>query len=618
MLVLAGPGSGKTAVITGRTVRLIEKGISPSSILVVTFTRAAAREMKERFLAACRERCGELSSSGGSVGKKASENAFDRQEWQQVTFGTFHGIFYWILKNTYRISGSNIISEPQKKKLVQEILTRVFPDGLQEEDLPSAVCREISQVKGSETDIGNFYSAVLPQDVFRRVFGLYEGWKRENGRMDFDDIITRCYDLFRSRPDVLKRWQQKFRYILIDEFQDISPLQYKVMRMLAEPENNLFIVGDDDQSIYRFRGANPGIMLHFPQDYENAEIVALDQNYRSTQEILSAAGRLISRNKKRFGKRLHAVTGRGGPVTLDFFDNPRKECIHLAQSLRKEHDAGTPYEEMAVLVRTNAGCREAIEQLMAYEVPFQAADVIPCIFDHWIAKDIFAYMNLGAGSRRRSDFLRIYNRPNRYLKRAAFDHPEISFDQLYQFYEEQNWMLDRLEKMEADIRAVGRLAPYGAVSYIRKEIGYEDYLKEYASSHGISPEELTQVLDELTESARNYKTYREWQTAIEEYRVKLEERRNQAAQKKEGVVISTLHASKGMEYDTVYILDVNEGIIPYHKAVLPEDLEEERRMFYVGMTRARRHLHLCAVREQYDKKMKPSRFLSDMGAPLRV
>lgn len=592
-LVLAGPGSGKTAVITGRTVRLIQNGISPSSILVVTFTRAAASEMKERFLK--------------MIGRSSSP----------VTFGTFHGIFYGILKNTYRISGSNILADARALQLLREILDHTCPDA-QEADLPSSVAREISQVKGSRMNVSHFYSGVLPTEAFRKVFRAYEDWKRENRMLDFDDIITRCYELLTARPEILALWQQKFRYILVDEFQDISPLQYEIIRLLALPDNNLFIVGDDDQSIYRFRGANPDLMLNFPKVYPDCEVIALEENYRSTPEILKASGNLIRHNRKRFDKNILAVRPSGSPVAFECFDNPRKECVHMAEQIRASHDSGMPYEEIAVLFRTNVGCREAVEQLMAYQIPFRMGDVIPCVFDHWIAKDIMAYMDLGAMSRersgKRSDFLRVYNRPNRYFSRDAFYDPVVTYESLYSYYEDKDWMVRRVDELETNLTMIRHLAPYGALNYIRREIGYEGYLREYAMQRNIPPEDLLQVLDELTESARNYKTLEEWKDSIEKYREKLEQQRVLRAEERSGVVVSTLHASKGMEYDTVYILDVNEGIIPYHKAVLDADLEEERRMFYVGMTRARKDLYIYSVKERYDKKIAPSRFLREIGS----
>lgn len=589
MMVLAGPGSGKTAVVTGRTCRLIEEGISPSSILVVTFTRAAAAEMKERFL---RQR-GEASTA--------------------VTFGTFHGVFFGILRHTYSISGGTVIGEQQKLSLLKELLQQLYPGAEQEADLPSQVGREISQIKGSGLSPENYYSGVLPQEVFRKVYASYEKWKQENRRMDFDDIIVRCWRLLSGRPELCRAWQNKFRYLLVDEFQDISPMQYKIVKLLAQPRNNLFIVGDDDQSIYRFRGANPELMLRFPKEFPGCQTVTLDRNYRSTPEILETAGKLIAVNRKRFPKTIHAVRGHGEPVRLEIFSNPRKECIHLAREIRREKESGTDFDKIAVLVRTNSGCREAVEQMMAWQIPFSVREMLPCIYDHWIAQTLFAYIRLGAGSRKRTDFLRIYNRPNRYFSRDAFLAPEISFDSLFRYYQDKAWMMKRAAKLEDDIHVLGRLAPYGQVIYIRREIGLDDYVKEYAGERGIPEEELLQVLDELSESARNYPTWDAWQKGIEEYREKLQVQ-GQKGKEASGVCLSTLHAAKGMEYDSVYILDVNEGVIPYHKAVLDADLEEERRMLYVGMTRARLRLHLYAVRERYEKKADLSRFLRECGS----
>ncbi len=595
MLVLAGPGSGKTAVIAGRLCRLIQKGVSPSSILVVTFTRAAAAEMKERF----------LRQSGTSS--------------TLVTFGTFHGVFYGILRHTWHISGQNIISEEQKNQLLQELVTHSYKDAEGESDLPRSVSKEISTVKSGGLELEHFYSAVLPQEVFRRIYQEYQAWMKENRKLDFDDIMVWCRRLFDQRPDVLRLWQKKFQYILIDEFQDISPLQYHIVKQLALPENNLFIVGDDDQSIYRFRGANPGIMLNFPKDYPNAKRAALEMNYRSTPEILTCAGRLIAGNQRRFAKKIQASHQGGAPVELQIFDHVREETLELAKSIRKKAEEGLPYEKMAVLARTNMGCRAAAEQLMAWQIPFYAGDIIPCIYDHWIAKNILAYLRIGAGSRKRADFLQIYNRPNRYFTREAFDEAQISFEHLYQYYEEKEWMCQRVEQLEQDLQVLGQLAPYGAIQYVRRGIGYESYVREYAQSRNLPPDELLQVLDELADGARGFSNLEAWEKHITQYREELQKQNQRDRKKaKEGVMISTLHASKGMEYAQVYILDVNEGVIPYHKAILEADLEEERRMLYVGMTRAEKELHLYAVRERYEKKMELSRFLAEIFPNRRI
>lgn len=590
MLVLAGPGSGKTAVITGRTHTLLRRGVNPSQILVVTFTRAAAAEMKNRF----------LSKEGASA--------------TGVTFGTFHGIFYAILKSVFPIGRDNILPEEDKLKLIREIVDHYYKSGEQETELPLNVIREIGMIKSRRLDLQHYYSSALPQDAFRKVYKTYESWKQEHRKIDFDDIMDKCHELLTKRKDILSQWQRKFRYILIDEFQDISPVQYEIVKMLALPENNLFIVGDDDQSIYRFRGASPEIMLGYPKDYPDAKMVTLNKNYRCTPEILTLAQRVIGHNQKRFPKELEAVRSSGDPVVCQTFEHPRAEAQYLAEELRRLSEQGYNWKQMAVLVRTNQGCRTAVEQMMAYQVPFSIGDTPPCLYDHWIAQDLFAYFRLAAGSTARGDFLKIYNRPNRFISRDALQDKQITFELLYDYYEDKDWMCDRIEQLETDLRVISRLSPYGALQYIRNTVGYEEYLRDYALNRKIKVEDLLQIYDELSESARAFKTLPEWESHIQKYRENLQQQRKRD-KNTDSVMISTLHASKGMEYDVVFILDVNETVIPYQKAVLDADLEEERRMFYVGMTRARKKLYLYTVRERYEKKMLPSRFLDELKAP---
>lgn len=588
MMVLAGPGSGKTAVITGRTCRLVERGVPAEAILVVTFTKAAAREMKERYL----KRMNRPST--------------------RVTFGTFHGVFYGILRNAYRLSGQNILSEEQKLRLLRELVHTYCRDAEEEEELIANLNREIGTVKNNRIELEHFYSTACPEEVFRTIYRAYEKWKRDSRKLDFDDIMVWCYELFRKHPEILALWQKKFQYILIDEFQDINPIQYDIVRMLAKPQDNLFIVGDDDQSIYRFRGARPEIMLHFPEDYPNAETVTLDINYRSSGAIVRQAGKLIANNEKRFPKTIKASHGQGEAVALREYETVKDELQDVTDGIHVCVSEGTPYEEIALLFRTNAGSRMAVEQLIADNIPFQMRDRLPNLYDHWISRDILTYLRIGLGSRRRADFLQICNRPNRYLARDAFEAAQVSFEALYEYYEGKDWMCRRIEKLEQDLQLLGRMTPFGAVNYIRFAMGYEEYLKEYASYRRMKPEEFLERLDELQELSRGYRTAEDWFRHIEEYRETLAEEAKKNQQEKSGVTISTLHSVKGLEYDCVYILDVNEGVMPYQKAVLEEDIEEERRMFYVGMTRARKKLTLCSVKERFDKKTEPSRFLEEI------
>lgn len=585
MMVLAGPGCGKTAVISGRVENLIRSGIEAAEILVVTFTRAAAAEMRERFY--------ELTGINGGA----------------VTFGTFHSVFFRILKQEYMLSADCIISEAAKISFLEEMLAR--QDGLfSDSEVAVEVGREISLIKGNGISSKNYYSKVLPEEIFRQIFDEYRRYLHERRLLDFDDIITATYSLFKSKPEVLEAWRAKYRYILVDEFQDISPLQYLVVKMLAAPRNNLFIVGDDDQSIYRFRGAEPSIMLNFPKEYKDCRVVRLVTGYRSAPQIVDAASRLIGANKKRFDKKLKTSVTRAGEVNIRVFENVYEQADELSRLIRQAVSAGTKYEEIAVLVRTNSLARSPIEKLIADRIPFTAVQDIPCIFDHFIAKDIFAYLEIASGGRRKQDFLRIINKPNRYIARNAFYENTVSFEALYKYYEDRDWMWPRIEELEEAIYAMKDMPPYGAVSYVRRIIGYDDYIRQYALENNLKADELLELADEVTESSKNYNTLADWKRGAAEYSLRI--KREGHSGEKKSVVISTLHGSKGMEYDIVFIIDVNNGIIPYHKAALASEIEEERRLFYVGMTRARYALNIFAVKNRYEKKSEPSVFLNDI------
>ncbi len=589
MMVLAGPGSGKTSVIVERTAYMTGEGKIPSSsVLVVTFSRAAAVEMKERFL------------------------KFTGQSSTQVTFGTFHGVFYGILKQAYNLTSANILSEEEKNGILRELALNFGGELASEGDFTEEIAKEISMVKGNRISLEHYYSSCCPDEVFRQIYGAYGNMLRERRKLDFDDMLLSCYELFDKRKDILRAWQQKFRYILVDEFQDINQLQYDIVRLLAEPENNLFIVGDDDQSIYHFRGARPEIMLNFTKDYPGAEKVVLDVNYRCSKRILDSAMKVIGRNKTRFQKELSTPNQEGEPVRLCEYANPREEYLSVTAELRKRLEQGENLENTAVLLRTNQEAEGLIAAFMERQIPFTMKEKLPNLFQHWICRNLLAYMRFAQGERSRKLFLEIMNRPNRYISRdAVVSGREISFEQLRDFYKDKDWMCDRLTTMETHLRILKGLPPYAAINFIRKGMGYEEYLQEYALYRKIKPEELGEILDRLSESAKGMNTLKEWEEYIKDYTRKLEEQAGK--QKKEGVQILTLHGAKGLEFDRVYILNVNEGSIPYRKAVLAPAVEEERRLFYVGMTRARKFLTLCYVKKQYEKEREPSRFLKEAG-----
>lgn len=597
-LVLAGPGSGKTTVITHRTKKLIEEdGISPSNILVITFTKAAAMEMQQRF----------LQLMGGKR--------------LPVSFGTFHAVYFQILKYAYNYRAENIIREEKKYEILRNIVHKTELDISDENEFVANLISEISNVKGEMLDVAYYYSKNCPEEVFKKIFREYNDTLIRANLIDFDDMLVMCYELLTKRKDILKLWQDKYRYILIDEFQDINRVQYEVIRLLAKPQDNLFIVGDDDQSIYRFRGARPEIMLNFEKDYPEAKKIILDTNYRSTPEIVAAAGKLIRNNKKRFEKQIRAERENGSKPVILPFDNVYKECNYILEEIEQLIAKGLTYQDMAVLYRTNTNPRTLLEKLMEHNIPFCMKDVIPNLYDHFIAKDIIAYINAAIdfrekGVMKRGDMLRLINRPKRYISRDVFPRAEVNLEDVKRFYQDKGYVLERISKLEYDLAMIRNMNPYAAIQYIRHGIGYEEYLTEYAEYRRMKPEELYDVLEELSEAAKPYKTYREWFKKIEEYGEELKKQARERQEKKDGITLATMHSSKGLEYRAVFIIDANETITPHKKALLPEDIEEERRLFYVAVTRAKDWLYICHCRERYGKETDVSRFVEEMVSML--
>ncbi|MDF2541265.1 MAG: hypothetical protein K0S47_983 [Herbinix sp.] len=590
MLVLAGPGSGKTFVITERTKYLIEHYHIPADrILVITFTKAAATEMRERFL------------------RKASKSH------SGVNFGTFHAVFFTILKAAYGYNSSNILREDVKVQFLKEIIHHHQLEYEDEKEFISDISSEISLVKGDQMDLSNYYSIHCADEVFRKIFQEYEGKLRRANLIDFDDMLLFCYQLLSQRKDILEKWQYKFQYILIDEFQDINKVQYDIVRLLAAPRNNLFIVGDDDQSIYRFRGAKPEIMLQFPQDFPGCKQILLDTNYRCTGKIVTAASKLVSHNENRFSKNIQANKENGQDIVKKVFETLAEENNTIAKEILRLQQIGTPLKEIAILVRTNMGSGALLHKLMEYNIPFRMKDVLPNLFDHWITRDLICYIKVALGATDRNLYLQIINRPKRYVSRECFDNPEVHFEQVKDYYEDKEWMLERLESFEYDLAMIAKMTPYAGVNYIRRGIGYEEYLQEYASLRRIKVEELTDLLDELQESAKPYKTYEDWFCHMEEYKEELKQQLEDKKDKNtDSITIATMHSSKGLEYEAVFIVDANEGITPHKKAVLGPDLEEERRLFYVAMTRAKEHLYIYSSKDRYNKKMQSSRFIEEL------
>lgn len=591
-MVLAGPGSGKTLTIAKRIEYLIMKHkVRPEEILVITFTKYAAWEMKNRT----RSICGPSSYA--------------------VTFGTFHGIYYGILKWAYRLNQSNLLSDEEKYRILREILPGIDwdqePEADEEKDYLQELAIEIGNVKNNCMDIEEYEPVKYTTEKFRKLYRTYEETKKKYRKIDFEDMLIQCRDLFMKRPDILKKWQEKFQYILVDEFQDVNQAQYDVVRMLAAPQDNLFVVGDDDQSVYGFRGAKPGIMKEFMKDYPKARQILLDVNYRSSGYIVKGALRVIGNNKIRFEKKIEAFRKPDETVHVQEVKDPVQEAEYVLERIREYREKGVSYTEMAVLYRTNVDARAMSELMTEYQIPFVMKEHLNNIYEHFIALDMISYLRLSQGEYDRKYFLQIANRPNRYLTRESMKTGNVSYESLRRYYRDKDWMVDRIDQLEWDMKMICDKTPYAAIQYIRKRMGYDEFLKEYAAYRKISSEDLFAVLEEIWQNSKGYGTIKEWFEHIESYRKMLKEQ-NKKNGEKEGVNLMTMHAAKGLEFDTVFVIEANEGSCPYKKATADEEIEEERRLFYVAMTRAKRKLVISYVKEKNGKDLLPSRFVSEL------
>ena len=589
LMVLAGPGSGKTFVITHRIKYLIEgPGINPAHILVVTFSRAAAKEMKDRFEKLCKK--------------------------SPVTFGTFHSVFFNLLKTAYGFGSEQIASDELRYTLIKELIKR---NSIENEDintLAGNLLNEIALVKQDNISIKNYYSNSISSDTFKKIYSDYESELEARGKLDFEDMLSLTYELLSERSDILKAVQNRYRYILVDEFQDINFLQYNIIKLMAGEKQNITVVGDDDQSIYRFRGARPEIMLGFERDFRNVKKVFLDINFRSSTQIVNASAKLISFNSKRFPKSFKAKNGDGAPVSLIEFKNPFLEVNSIIKDIKDYIKSGQDINNIAVLYRTNLSPRLLIERLMRNNIPFTIRDAIPNLFDHWVAKDIISYIKLAINMGDKSDLLRISNKPNRYISRDSLSSSRANIETLFDYYDDKSYMIKRIVELREHLRTIKNLKPATALRYIRNVVGYDEYIEEYCDMNGVESDDCYSILGDLENSAAEYNTFNDWFVHMDEYKDELIKARKKSNENDKGVRLMTFHSSKGLEFDIVYIIDVNEGSVPYKKAKGVDEIEEERRMFYVAMTRARKKLFICYCVENFGKSIGKSDFVIELSS----
>lgn len=518
-LVLAGPGSGKTTVLTERIRYLVQEcRIKPDQIMVVTFTKAAALEMQKRF-----ERL---------IGMLLP-----------VRFGTFHSIYYHILRDTYQ---------------------EEFPNYLKE-------------------------YCIDPK----------------TRQVNFDFLEEECLKILRQRPDILARWRGYAHYLLVDEYQDINSAQGQLLYLLSAPDYHIFMVGDDDQSIYGFRGAGTELMLSLPEQYPGLRLIVLEYNYRSDPTIIECAGRVINENKKRFDKAQKAGRARAKadhPVVAKGFEDTASEIGEIISLCRQWEKAGK-LETSAILFRKNADSFDLVNALRRAGIPFRGGERGQKLWENFVWEDMRAYWNLIHGNFNRGNFIRIMNRPYRGLRRADCSGEILDLVRMSARFDRESLPGRSIKKLLTDLKRAGGLSFYSAIMYIRKGMGYERYLQEGADGGRKCLENNLEVLHRIQELAARYT---DWESMEREV---IREEKGEAKCEREGLHIMTYHGSKGLEYENVILPELNEHIVPHRKAASEDEIEEERRMFYVAMTRAKDHLYLFYRTGTQKEPELPSRFL---------
>lgn len=591
-MVLAGPGSGKTTVITHRIKNLIEKAeVRPENILVVTFTKAAAISMQKRF---------STLMNGG--------------KGQLVTFGTFHSVFYKILRKSRRYEATEILSERQKTDYIREIIGRYGISSNDISELSQNIINDIGNIKGNMLNAQEYEPSCCKKEDFIKVYNAYNLELKKDGNMDFDDILRECYLLLCENHTILEQWRELYKYILIDEFQDINRIQMNIIELLASPLNNIFVVGDDDQSIYGFRGARPEIMIEFKDYYPEAELIVLDVNYRSTQSIINVAGRVIENNKTRLDKCAHANNDKDFQPDIRKFRNQVEELKFVVSKIKEYENQGISLSEMAILVRNNSQIQEISSFLKNRKVEAESGKHRSNIYNGMVAKDILSYVR-GAlkfdGTYFNEDLIYVLNKPQRYISRQVVLSVNMNISVVRRIYSKNN-----IDSFLFHIEMIRKLPPQAALSYIRKGAGYEEYLRLYAIENNIPMSGLLKQLEQLVQECSKFNTLEQWINSIDSAQNSEGQNFGKKSSGEGGtnnrINIMTMHGSKGLEFKAVFIVDANQGIIPTSKALRERNFEEERRLFYVAITRAIDYLNVYAVEERLGCPIEVSMFVEEM------
>ena len=599
MLLLAVPGSGKTTVIVCRCAYMtLCRGILPQRILTLTFNKAAQRDMESRF-----------------------QRLFGADVPAPVRFSTIHSFCYGVLREFGELVGRKVprLIDEEKPRL----LRRLYAEHNNNEFLPDDLLEELSNRIGYVKNMLMTTQQIqeTPHDIksFPAVFDAYERFKSENGCMDFDDMLDKALAAFKVKPQLLERSRSRYTHINVDEAQDTSKLQHEIIRRLAAPANNLFMVGDEDQSIYMFRAADPQYLLDFKAVYANATVLKMETNYRSTNAVVEAADRLIKRNKQRHDKRMCTGNGQGQPVIETVLADNSMLCAHVVKRLQER----TELRGTAILYRENTSAVPLMDALERAGIPFYVREHKLHFFEHWVVKDVLAFINLAHNPADIVSFKQIYFKLNAYITRQQYEQAAQNlaqsanvFDAVLSVENLKEIASARIIRIKAHMAKLKLMEPGKAVQFILETLEYAAYLKKAGGREGFFSESLLQKAESLRGIASQTGSLEAFFARIAEMSTLVERARSNWGGN--AVTLSTVHSAKGLEFDRVIIVDLFDGRFPSASSIAQYDkgekqsMEEERRLFYVAATRAKYELEAVTASKIYSDKVKPSRFIREL------
>lgn len=628
LLVLAGAGSGKTRVLTHRIAYMIKQGVAPSNILAVTFTNKAAGEMKERI--------------GDLLDKPFDTRWNNFASPYQPFVGTFHALAVQILRREAEALGLSdsfvIYDSDDQMKLLKEAMKRI--NITKEEANPNAIKHAISRAKNELLTPKEFERQASDEfflEQAAKVYHEYQKLLKEADAVDFDDLIMGLVDIFMRREDILKRYQERFRYVLIDEYQDTNKAQYQLVDLLCQKYGNLCVVGDDWQSIYGWRGADIKNILDFEKDYTGSKVVKLEQNYRSTKNILAGAHAVMQQSEERKEKELWTDNAAGSKIKLFAGRNAWNEAEFIAKHLKKAQNDGKTLAEHAVLYRTNVQSRVIEEMLLKYSIPYKIIGGVR-FYDRKEIKDVVAYLRLFLNPSDSVSFLRVVNEPARKVGKMSLAKVEeealkrrVSYFSVLQddvFLDENiRGGANRGLKTFRDLILSGqkKLEEFQldeVIEYVINRSGMADKMRD-GSDEGENRYENVMELKSVAHSFMRTNAREDLEGLLQEVSLMSDIDSSTSAVipgnagGDDQVLMMTLHSAKGLEFDTVFLAGMEEGIFPHSRSLFePKEMEEERRLCYVGMTRARKVLYMLRAEEReifgsYQHNA-PSRFIEDI------